>query len=642
MIHRFAPASTLCAIIFSSAQTTFATELSVSSADNTENIENITVTASRTATELAAAGSSISIITGEEIRRRGAVTLAELLRDTPGMSVNQAGPRGTVAQVRMRGGEANHLLVLIDGVEANDLSQGNEFNFAHLLTQGIERVEIVRGPQSALWGSDALAGVINIITLPRAAEGASSISVESGSFGTTSAAAQVSGGASGNRWSVGANHIEADGTNISRIGNEDDGYRNTTLRGSGRFKVSDNAAVVAMARYTDSRNEFDGTDFVTTGLPVDTDDVSASAQGYVKLGVELQLTSTVRQSLAVHYVDTESVTRTGAATDDVTQGERATVVSQTDIEFGQQTLSLVAEHERDAFSQRGAITAFGNPNKDLDTDRTSVAAEMRHDSALVNVSASFRHERNSEFDDANTWRLTGLVRATDRLGVFAAAGKSIKNPTFSERFGFFDTFVGNPDLTPETSHSWEVGLRYLVRDTLNVSLSYFDAELTNEINGFVFDSATGGFTADNSIGQSERRGAELEASWQPNAMLSLIASYSWIDATEPAAGIQIEEARRPGNTAALRANFSANRLNVNVGATHSGHQIDTWFPPFPMASQRVTLDAFTLVDAAISYAITPNVTVRARVENALDETYEEIYGYRSPGLGAFAGIEVSW
>ncbi len=604
-------------------------------------IENVIVTASRTPTDIAAVGSSVSIITGDEIRQRGAVTLAELLRDLPGLSVNQAGPRGALAQVRMRGGEANHLLVLIDGVEANDLAQGNEFNFTHLLTSGIERVEVVRGPQSALWGSDALAGVINVITVPNTESRSATATLEGGSFGTASAAVSIDGGRGGNVWSIGANHISADGTNVSRIGTEEDGYENSTLRASGRFAISDNANISAMVRYTDTSSDFDGTDFIATGLPTDADFVIDSRHAYARLAAELQPTTNINQKFELQYVDSDNTTRTDGPVDDITRGQRTLLSSQTDVEFGRQTLSLIAEYEEDEFEQRGRASFFGDPNKNHDLDRTSLATELRHDGETVNLSASFRHEKNSDFDDANTWRLTGLWRATERVGFFAAAGSSIKNPTFTERFGFFDTFIGNPDLKPEESRSAELGVRYLA-ENIQLSVSYFDARLEDEINGFVFDAVNGGFTAANADGESKRRGAELEGSWQATDALSLTASYTWLDATQPEGDEQLEEVRRPGDTAALRANYALPRLNINVGVTHSGEQIDTFFPPFPEPSQRVTLGAYTLIDASMQYSVSDRVMFRARIENALDETYEEVFGYRSPGFGAYAGVEFTF
>ena len=138
---------------------------------SSQTMTTITVTASRTPINSDETASALSILSKEDIQQRNANSIADLLREIPGFAVSQQGSRGAVTQVRVRGAEANQVLVLIDGIEANDVSQGSEFNFAHLNADQIERIEIVRGPQSALWGSDALAGVINIITVPRVDSG---------------------------------------------------------------------------------------------------------------------------------------------------------------------------------------------------------------------------------------------------------------------------------------------------------------------------------------------------------------------------------------------------------------------------------------------------------------------------------------
>ncbi|HKI73785.1 MAG TPA: TonB-dependent receptor plug domain-containing protein, partial [Pseudomonadales bacterium] len=207
-----------------------------------DNIENITVTASRTPILVDDAGSAVTLITKQDIERQGALSLADLLRDVPGLSVSQQGGIGTFAQVRMRGAEANQVLVLIDGVEANDVSQGSEFNFTHVLATGIQRIEVVRGPQSALWGADALAGVINVITDPGAhAETSMHGTAETGSHNTARAALDMNWHGESGNLAFGASRFGTAGTNISRTGNEPDGYRNVTAHVSGHLDVLENS-----------------------------------------------------------------------------------------------------------------------------------------------------------------------------------------------------------------------------------------------------------------------------------------------------------------------------------------------------------------------------------------------------------------
>ena len=206
------------------------------------DLETITVTASHTPVSIRDTASAITIITKEEIQRRNVSNISDLLRNVPGFSVNQQGSRGAVTQLRVRGSEANHVLVLIDGVRANDIAQGGQFNFAHLMSQGIEQIEIIRGPQSALWGADALAGVVNVITTrnnkpgrsenstqDRVQEKVFNANIELGSFDSNQWGLNIANGRGDSQFKVGLNGVNTDGTNISRQGDETDGYKNKSL-----------------------------------------------------------------------------------------------------------------------------------------------------------------------------------------------------------------------------------------------------------------------------------------------------------------------------------------------------------------------------------------------------------------------------
>lgn len=605
---------------------------------NGDVIENITVTASRTATSVDNVGSSISILTRQDIQRRNATTLAELLRDIPGFAISQQGGVGTLSQARVRGGEANQVLVLIDGVEANDIAQGSEFNFTHMLASDIERIEVVRGPQSALWGADALAGVVHVITVPSTERTGLSASLEGGSFNSANANVSYDGATENATFSLAAGRFDTDGTNVSRNGSEDDGYENTTLRAGGRLSLTDNASLSFKLRRVDAQTGFDDVDFVTTGLPVDAPFETDSTQNYASLAMNVALSERITQRVSLSRVDTENINRTFSPVDDITRGERDSLHLQTNYVSGVHTVSILLEHERDHYEQRGQASFFGDPNKDLDADTTSFAAEYRFDGDLIDVSASLRRDSNSEFDDANTWRLTGLWHVTESTGLFASLGRSIKNPTFTERFGFFDTFIGNPDLTPEHSHSNEIGLRQRF-DQGTVSVSYYEATLSNEINGFVFDATSGAFTAQNASGESERKGLEVEASMQLGEEWTIDGSYTWLDATEPG---DVVEVRRPENTAAIRFNYAFSRGNVNLGFNYNGGQEDDYFPPVPPFQERVTLPSYTLASLSGALEVNEHITLTGRVENLLDETYEDVFGFRAPGLAAFAGIRATW
>lgn len=222
----------------------------------------------------------------------------------------------------------------------------------------------------------------------------------------------------------------------------------------------------------------------------------------------------------------------------------------------------------------------------------------------------------------------------------------MKNPTFFDRFGFFaDQFVGNSDLKPESSIGWDIGVEQaLLDDRLSLGATYFDAELDDEIDGFFFDptlGASGAFTATNLDGTSKRMGVELTARVRPFEGLDVTGAYTYTDATEPGASGRVREVRRPEHVASLVTNwrFLDSRANLNFRVDYNGEQKDSDFRTFP--TQRVTLDDFVLVNVSGSYDINPYVRLFARIENLLDQDYEEVFGFQTPGFAAFGGVRVS-
>ncbi|MFP6807460.1 MAG: TonB-dependent receptor [Pseudomonadales bacterium] len=608
-------------------------------------LETINITASRTPLKLRETGSSISILDRDQILRRNAANLGELLRQIPGISVNQQGSMGAVTQVRMRGTEANQVLVIIDGVEANDISQGSEFNFTHLLTRNIDRVEIVRGPQSALYGSDALAGVINIITTPQGlADTHYSGYAEGGSFNTIKTGISLLHGSNKNQINFSADFVDTDGTNISRSGSEDDGYKNVTFNLSGKHFVSDDLALSYVLRHTDSTTEFDGADFVNTGLPIDADYKTESTQIYGGFTLSYEMEN-LSQSLKYTRTDFDNVNRTDAPVDSETRGLKEQYQYQANLIINRNIVSGVLEYENEDYKQRGEASFFGDPNKNLETDTKSIALEYRFNGEFLNVSLSARNDNNADFDNSTTWRATAAWSLSNNsTNLFTSVGEGIKNPTFTERFGFFDTFIGNPDLKPEQSLSWEIGIRQsLFDDRALLTATWFNARLEDEINGFVFDPGTGSFTAVNVDGESSREGLELSLDYQFSEHFSMAASYTYLDATqEDGTGDDITEVRRPENSGSISANYNWGKANINLLVAYTGSQEDDFFPPFPPYQERVGLDSYTLVSISSSYQVNRNIELTLQLENAFDDNYEEVFGYASPGLAVYGGVRMRW
>ncbi len=615
------------------------------------DLENVLVTASRTPVSAARAGSSYTVIDREELERRQVVYVADALRDVPGFAMSRVGTLGSQTQFRVRGAEANQVMVFIDGVEANDPASGDEFLFEQLMATEIERIEIIRGPQSALWGSDALAGVINLITRRGTEPFSASGYFEAGSFSTAMTGGQLSATGETFDLNLGVSHLDTEGANISRVGDEDDGSRNSTFSLNAGARVSERTRVEFFARRTESLTEFDGTDFVSTGLPTDAERETDASQQYLRISAKTSSANERwRHQLSLTRLETDNQNSDAGAFLGSTAAQKLGFYLQTSValdDADSHRLTLAVDRETQDFAQRGPASLFGDPNQDQSLDTTGYVLEYQGvELGAFSVSAALRHDDNSDFDDISTYRLTGSYRVeSSGTRLHASIGSGQKSPTFVDRFGFFsDEFIGNPELKPEKSEGWEIGFEQpLSALNASVAATYFDEQLEDEIDGFVFDPASTFFTAANRPGKSERSGVELRLTADLSDAIDLSANYTYLDSTErQALGQEVDETRRPKNMFSLSLNYApGTRTNINFNLSYNGSQDDVAFPPFPQPPERVRLDGYTLVGLAASYQLTPAVQIIGRIENLLDENYEDVVGFSTPGVGAYFGVRVA-
>jgi vitamin B12 transporter len=620
-----------------------------------EEVDNLIVSASRTAQPAIRVGSSVSVIDREKIEERRPVFVTDLLQDLPGIAVSRAGGFGGQTQVRVRGSEANHVLVFIDGVQANDLTASDEFAFEQLTSWDIERIEVVRGPQSALWGSDAMAGVINITT--RRSQDARQIGAfaEVGSFGTSFYGAHLGSNFERGTVDFSVSAFDTDGENISQTGSEEDGYDNVTASLSGTLQASDDLRLSMSGRYSDGTSEFDEIGFATS-LPEDAPLKTDLQLFYFRTAADLALLNKRwNHKLQFTYSGSDRDNkddRPGLEPVDY-ESDRYGFYYQTSYDFAgtpaANRLTLAVDHERDDYEQRGDLIFGSDPNQNQNIDNTGFVAEyLLQPLDSLNLSASVRYDDNSDFDNETTWRLSGswrLDRTQTRL--HASAGKGQKAPTFIERFGFFRNdpdFVGNPDLKPEESVGFDVGITQgFFEGKAQVDLTYFTDRVEDEINGFVFDAGSEAFTAENQNGTSRRQGVEIELQADLPANFDARASYTYTNSKEPdATGGNRREVRRPEHMAALNLNykFLSDRARVNLNVSYTGEQDDDFFPPPSFARQTVQLDDYTLVNLVASYEVSEVFSVYARAENLFDENYENLLGYQALGDGYYAGVRI--
>ena len=611
--------------------------------DTNAEIEEVLVSASLIPITASRSANAVTVIDRAQLRNRATVSLSNILRDVPGFSVSQVGVLGSQTQIRVRGAEANHLLVTIDGVEANDPSQGDEFSWGTLTASDIERIEIIRGPQSSLRGSDAVAGVVNIIT--RSAEKSSvGLFLESGSWATHHSGFNIGYKQGDFDIRFGLSHIESEGDNIARRGDENDGYRNTTYNIRSGLKLSDQIDISFAARESDGMNQFDAdNDF--DGLIEDQDRVSEFENSTMRIqGDYSSKDGTWQHKILISQSKSDNAAFADKAKGNVTAStkDQFQYIGSFTWDQGAQNIAALIEREKEDWMQRGEITwGVYDPNQDRERDTDSVAVEYRTDiNDHLTLAASARHDDNSEFDSAKTYRAEVIYQLTEAIRLRSAVGTAVKNPTFTERFGFYTNFIGNPNLIPEESTSWELGADQLIMGgALTLSLTIFEAELENEIDGFVYDPATFAYTSSNINGTSERKGAELSAVGNISESMSLSAAYTYTDSTGDDA---VREVRRPRHIASLNLGWqAAHNLHLNTNIQFTGEQTDVYFPPFPEPSQVVALSNHTLVNINLNYSATEKFEMYLKLENALNENYEEVFGYQTLGFGASLGLRYS-
>ena len=569
----------------------------------------------------------ISVLTSDDIAARNQAFAADLLRSLPGLTVNQSGPRGSLTQIRLRGAEANHVLVLIDGIDASNPNTG-EFDFAGLRAEDIAKIEVLRGEQSALYGSDAIGGVINIVTKSGARDAGWSASVEAGSFDTLSGhiGSVLPIGDSGASLSVNGIASTTEGYDISIGGaGEDDGSTSQSLTlglngvSFGDVQLSGKLGYSNLVSAFDSDSNFDG-------ALDDTNDELTTQRRFGNVTARFDL-GVIDHALTASWSETDAANPNAGFRNDL-QGSRTTLNWTGQAEIGAGVLTGLLETETEAFETFGGVGAGQNQSQDITNN--AVAIDYVHKFGDVKLSASARADFNDRFDDAQTYRL-GLSYTLGRNGrLYGSVGTGVKNPSMTELFGFFPAgFTGNPDLQPETSLGYNVGYSHDF-NAGHISVDIFRSELSNEIRTLFFPVNT----AVNSDDDSTREGVEIEGKYDLSEAIALRGSATFLNAQDTGGA---DEIRRPEFLASATVIWRpTDDLTFTGSVDHTGEQLDTDFSTFP--SQNVTLDAYTLVGLNGRYAISDQFSLSLRGENLTDETYQEVLGFASQGRAVYFGI----
>ena len=598
-------------------------------------------------------GRSATVLTADDIAQKDVKHAADLLRTLPGVSVSRSGVVGGLTQVRIRGHEGNHTLVLIDGVEAA-ATNSSEFDFGGLLAADIERIEVLRGPQSSIYGSQAIGGVISITTKrPSEAGFTGRISTELGSDGSSQLGLNVFNQGPRGELSFSTTARATGGFDVSGTpGGERDGDWNETYNLKGRYFVTDTITLGGTLRYVRRNSDTDSDLFRAPSRATLVTDTPATLQVQETLGsvyAELQAMGgrlSNRLEYSFSNINRQGTDSTGAKNADTT-GNRSKIayrgtlaLDAATLDAARHRLTFAAEHEREDFKENDPAIVFG-PGQLVKRDRAQSAFVLEYQGELANgfdLQASVRHDDNDKFKDFTTYALGLSYRfpnQTTRLR--ASFGTGVQNPNLLEQFGFFANFAGNPNLEPEQSKGWDIGIEQEILGGRGVvDLTYFSDELTDEIAS-IFDPVTGVSTPINRLGKSDRRGIELAASLQVNTQIDTNLSYTWLDATEPNGAVEV---RRPEHELALQVGYTlpGDKTRLDLQVRHVAGNFDLDFRAGAAAGQRARLSDYTVVDIGFSHALTDTVQLTGSVKNLLDEEYEELFGYSSQGRTAFIGL----
>jgi vitamin B12 transporter len=594
-------------------------------------------------------GAAVSVITRKDIEAQQIRYAADALRSLPGVEVNRSGGSGNLTQVRIRGAEANQTLVLIDGIEANITTDG-EFDFANLSTADIEQIEVIRGSMSGIYGSSAVGGVINIITRSGRGPLTFTARAEGGSFESSGVTLGASAGNDKGSFAVSLDRRKTDGFNISPFGDEDEGSRLTTFSLRGRYALLDTLSVNLVLRKISREADRDGFFGPAGSLATAVDDPSFLTSDTWLTGVNLRwdtfdghVTHEIRTNRnATITTDTDlsfpaSPFYSRNESEDVKYGYLATLRFDTPALVGaHHSVSGLIEREMESFTPQGDFA----DGLERTRDREAVVGEYRGDFAdTVFVTANVRHDDNESFDDFTTWRsavsvpLKGLA-----LRPHASVGTSVKFPNMFELFGSIPAFfIPNPNLQPEESFGWDAGVEYtFAGGQALLDVTYFNANLKNEIVTFGFP-----FSLRNADGESTREGIEVAARAALGAGVSVGAAYTYLDAKNEA---DEEAVRRPPHAGRFDVNyaFAGDKGNLNLAAIYNGRQQDLGFRMPNFTQERVTVGSYWLLTAAASYDIASGVELYGRVENLLDDHYQELYGFEAAGIAAYVGLRFTY
>jgi len=615
-------------------------------------LADVVVTANRSAQAADRVGQSVTVITTEQIEANQTVAVADLLTRTPGVSLSRNGGMGSTTSLRIRGAEADQTVVVIDGVKLNDPSgTGGGYNFGNLLVGDIARIEVLRGAQSTLWGSQAIGGVVNIMTAEPTQPLQASVDAEVGSRGTRYLRAGVGGVTDRATWRLAASHYETDGFSTYAGGTEADGYDNFGLSGRANIRLIEGVSLDLRAVYSDGKAGIDGFPaplyaFADTRETVSTKELVA----YTGLNFDL-FDGRLSNRIAYAYTDTERLNEdpsqpaTPVTFEARGENNRYEYQGVFDVREGW-TVSFGAEREESEFRSASPSSFDPNPTPasasvGIDGYYAQVQAEVIDGLTLT---GGVRRDEHDTFGGKTLGQAALAWSLNDGSTVLRASfGQGFKAPSLYQLYSEY----GNTALQPEEADGWDAGIeQHLLDGSLILSATYFARETTNQIDYVSCASSVTPATAPLCFVNGVRRfgyygntalteadGVELSADYEIGGF-SVRGNYTRTNTENrtPGANLGRQLARRPEDAANLTLGYVwAFGLSTSVAVQYAGASFDN-------ASNATRLDDYTLVDLRASYPLNDMVEIYGRIENVGDESYETTRGYGVAGRGTFVGV----
>lgn len=590
------------------------------SPSSNENDETIVVYGTRMGQPATELGSSVSILTSVDIESLGVNYVVDAIASMPGVTINQNGAFGGAAAVRIRGAASEQTLVIVDGVVANDpTSPGGGYDFARLDPANIERIEVLKGPQSTLWGTDAIGGVVNIIT-KRAADGAgANVFAQAGSFNSLRGGLEFSGAGEVFDYRISATRNATDGISKADEANgnvEDDSYEATNLGLKAGARLPGNAALGLSILWSDAESEFDSFSFGDQGNVADGDELSATTEMVTQANLQLPVfDGKFVNALLVGYTDVNRENFTDGVSGFSSKGNRLAYRYQG-------TVTLNESHKLSFGAEREENESNGEKNF---INGVFGLYELHPIEALT-LTAGVRRDDHEFFGGETTGRIATAYNPSERLTLRASWGEGFKAPTiFQTTFFCCGAIAPNSALKPERSESIDVGVTLRTANGLgDIGLTYFDQDTTNLIT---FSFAVGGYE---NIAAARSKGFEVSGNYDFLDWLTGSVSYTNTDAKD---GTGARLVRVPEHSGDVQLRFNPDgKLSGNLLLRYNGEEQDS----------DGAVPSWTRVDLAGRYALKDSIEIYARIENLFDQQYQQILGYGTPGLSGHVGVRLNF